>query len=133
MAAMLSREPPFRTGAVFVLGASEGAVLMATDTVDHDESVDKFWLRFHCTRPIFRMAGQDGPISVDSLNADGLRSPDNGKAPWRPRRAHVRSSPGDLEETVKESHVAAPATHRQVGRTATRRSGGQAMTWVRFD
>jgi hypothetical protein len=41
---MLSRDPPLRTGAVLVEATSEGPVLMAPDTVDHDESVDKFGL-----------------------------------------------------------------------------------------
>jgi hypothetical protein len=42
IAAMLSREPPFRARAAFVVGASEDAVLMPVHTVAHDESVDKF-------------------------------------------------------------------------------------------
>src|SRR4051812_14247872 len=41
--------------------------------------------------------------------------------------------PRDLEETVKESHVSAPAARRQGRPSAVRRPGGQAMRWVRFD
>src|SRR3954470_15857259 len=64
--------------------------------------------------------------------AGGLPSPGTARQP-DDRDQHASARAQGLEETVKESHVAAPTARRQVRPAPVRRTGGRAMRWVRFD